>query len=52
MVKIEAEIFSRVSGYYRPVSQWNRGKREEYSERKTLNIQEFINDNKTTADVP
>ena len=27
------EIYSRIVGYYRPVSQWNRGKREEFGER-------------------
>ena len=34
--KIKAEIFSRVSGYFRPVSNWNRGKQEEFSERNNL----------------
>ncbi len=34
-VKVPAEIYSRVVGYFRPVSQWNRGKKEEFSERKT-----------------
>jgi hypothetical protein len=33
--KIPAEIYSRVSGYFRPVSQWNYGKQEEFSERKS-----------------
>jgi len=37
-VKIPSEIYSRVSGYYRPVNQWNRGKQEEFSCRTTLNI--------------
>ena len=32
-VKIKTEVFSRVSGYFRPVSQWNKGKREEFSQR-------------------
>jgi anaerobic ribonucleoside-triphosphate reductase len=31
----ECEIYSRVTGYYRPVSQFNPGKQEEFSERKT-----------------
>ena len=35
MKKIKTEIYSRVSGYFRPTSQWNAGKREEFSERKT-----------------
>jgi len=33
-----AEVYSRVVGYYRPVSQWNRGKQEEYKERKVFSL--------------
>jgi anaerobic ribonucleoside-triphosphate reductase len=40
MKKIQTEIYSRVSGYYRPVNQWNAGKREEYEERNFLKIPE------------
>ena len=32
------EIYSRVVGYLRPVSQWNDGKRAEFSQRKTFKI--------------
>ena len=32
----ECEVYSRIVGYFRPVKQWNNGKREEYSERKTF----------------
>ena len=28
-----AEVYSRITGYYRPVQNWNDGKREEYKER-------------------
>ena len=28
------EVFSRVVGYYRPVQNWNKGKAEEFKERK------------------
>jgi anaerobic ribonucleoside-triphosphate reductase len=28
-----AETYSRISGYYRPVNQWNEGKKTEFSER-------------------
>ena len=31
----ETEVYSRVCGYHRPVSNWNKGKREEFKERKT-----------------
>jgi len=29
----ETEVYSRIVGYYRPVKQWNKGKRQEFSER-------------------
>jgi len=33
-IMIPAEVYSRVAGYFRPVNQWNRGKQEEFAERK------------------
>lgn len=30
----ETEVFSRIVGYYRPVKNWNKGKKEEYKERE------------------
>ena len=27
------EVYSRVCGFFRPVQQWNKGKREEYRQR-------------------
>ena len=30
----KAEVYSRVVGYIRPVEQWNKGKKEEYTDRK------------------
>ena len=30
----ESEVFSRIVGYMRPVSQWNDGKRQEFSDRR------------------
>ena len=30
------EVFSRIVGYFRPVKNWNNGKREEYKLRKTF----------------
>lgn len=32
------EVYSRVVGFFRPVQQWNKGKREEYKERKTFKV--------------
>lgn len=28
------ECWSRVMGYHRPVSEWNRGKKQEFADRK------------------
>jgi anaerobic ribonucleoside-triphosphate reductase len=35
---VPTEIYSRVVGYFRPVQQWNNGKREEFRERKPFNL--------------
>jgi len=34
----ETEVYSRITGYYRPVKNWNEGKSQEYKERKTYNV--------------
>ena len=34
----KCEVYSRVVGYLRPVQNWNKGKREEFSMRKTMNV--------------
>jgi anaerobic ribonucleoside-triphosphate reductase len=45
MKKVKTEIYSRVSGYYRPVVQWNPGKRAEYVDRAKLALpKEFRNE--------
>ena len=36
------EIYSRITGYYRAVSFWNKGKKEEFKARKTYVIPEFM----------
>ncbi len=41
-IKIAAEIYSRVSGYFRPVVQWNSGKQEEFADRKLLKFDNNI----------
>lgn len=40
-IKIPAMIMSRTSGYYANVINMNKGKQEEFSERKYINIEEF-----------
>jgi len=34
----ECEVYSRVVGYLRPLKQWNRGKQEEFQERKMFKV--------------
>lgn len=34
----EAEVYSRITGYYRPVKNWNEGKSQEYKNRTTYDI--------------
>lgn len=34
----KTEVYSRVVGFYRPVQQWNDGKQQEFSERKTFAV--------------
>ncbi len=36
------ETYSRITGYYRPVQNWNDGKVQEYKERKTYNISRSV----------
>ena len=44
----KTEIYSRITGYYRPVQNWNDGKTEEYKNRKTYVINDK-EDNKETC---
>ena len=32
------EVYSRITGYYRPVQNWNEGKTQEFKDRKVYNI--------------
>ena len=34
----ESEVYSRITGYYRPVKNWNDGKAQEYKDRKVYDI--------------
>lgn len=36
--RIPVEVYSRVVGYFRPVNQWNKGKQEEFKERKEYKL--------------
>ena len=37
-----AEVYSRIVGYYRSVRNWNRGKREEYGERRLYSVDNTV----------
>lgn len=37
------EVFSRVCGYFRPVSNWNSGKQEEFRDRKCYEVKDARN---------
>ena len=34
----DTEVYSRITGYYRPVQNWNDGKSQEFKDRKVYNI--------------
>ena len=34
----KTEVYSRITGYYRPVQNWNDGKSQEYKERKVYDV--------------
>ena len=38
----EAEVYTRVVGYYRPVKMWNKGKQAEYQDRMTYSLEGSI----------
>ena len=40
--RIPTEIYSRVVGYFRPTSQWNKGKQAEFDDRKPYVISEGL----------
>ncbi|MFA5013521.1 MAG: anaerobic ribonucleoside-triphosphate reductase [Candidatus Paceibacterota bacterium] len=35
------EVYSRVVGYLRPISQWNEGKQQEFKDRKEFDIKDI-----------
>ena len=38
----KTEVYSRVCGFFRPVQQWNKGKQEEFAQRR-----EYVVENST-----
>ncbi|MBR3036999.1 MAG: hypothetical protein IKI54_06895, partial [Lachnospiraceae bacterium] len=45
------EVYSRITGYYRPVQNWNDGKAQEFKDRKVYNIGASKLNRKARADV-
>lgn len=40
------EVYSRCCGYFRPVSNWNAGKKSEFKDRKTYEVKKYARENK------
>ena len=40
------EVYSRITGYYRPVKNWNNGKAQEYKDRVSYDINKMTSKNK------
>ena len=38
----KTEVYSRITGYYRPIQNWNDGKAEEFKNRKTYDIDHSV----------
>ncbi len=34
----KTEVYSRIVGYFRPVQNWNHGKKQEFSDRKEFEV--------------
>ncbi len=40
MRRVPCEVYSRIVGYLRPVQNWNKGKQQEFAERKPYTVPE------------
>ena len=40
--RIPCEVYSRIVGYLRPVQNWNKGKRQEWLDRKTYDPRKMM----------
>lgn len=43
------QVYSRVTGYHQPIHKWNHGKREEFKNRKTYNVNNLSKEQKESA---
>lgn len=39
----QTEVYSRVTGFYIPVQQWNDGKQQEFKDRKGYKVETILN---------
>ena len=46
----KTEVYSRITGYYRPVKNWNAGKTQEFKERKVYNIDKSVENKECATD--
>jgi anaerobic ribonucleoside-triphosphate reductase len=37
--KVPCEVYSRIVGYLRPVQNWNKGKKQEFADRRPYKVQ-------------
>ena len=44
------EVWSRITGYYRPVQNWNDGKTQEYAQRKEYDLSAMVGKDEIKAD--
>ena len=47
----DTEVYSRITGYYRPVKNWNASKTQEFKDRKTYSIEEMKTPVSTVAEI-
>ena len=50
--EVKCEVYSRVVGYYRPVHNWNNGKRQEFREREAFTEEHSLQNAKFKGDCP
>ena len=47
--KCDVEVFSRVTGFFRPVQSWNKGKTEEFKDRNKYNFGKAVEKSNDTS---
>ena len=51
MRKVKVVCYSRVSGFYTPVNQWNKGKKQEFKDRQYYKLNGVL-DEKNNKELP